>query len=701
MSATDAELLEKWRIASDSEAFHELVLRHGGMVRRTCARILRDPGAADDITQECFIKLWQVKQVRGGSLGGLLHTLATHLSLNRLRAESRRREREIDYATEGAHADTEQWAEVLPFVDEAIADLPEKLRYPVIMHYLEGQAYAAIAQSLTVDESTVRYRVQKALERMRIFLKRRHMAVDAGMLAGILGAEHAAAAVLPEGLRAILGKLAIASESLPLAVPPLAGSITATIGGVVLMWKNVMIGVGILSVAAALFFTFGLPSIRSAKDEAIPEVKATSLETPDDNTTPIANPAEPQQTISPDILKQLMMLAMQQSAQQADLKPVSFKSEDVPTDNGAHYFLLAAELMPGIDIGEFEERWKALKESGNINDPEFLAMLEKFQEAFNAIRMGLEVGNVQMPTPSDWLNASMEHLGSFRHLARAFNIEAEYDALQGDYRTAFENYRTILAFGSESSRGGVLIGGLVGQAIENGAVQSLRESLSYNMATPEEYRYLIQEMSQMDQGMYTISESVMDENNAFGMWLDDIQAAGVDVRSLIPEEATVERGLVDSLTDTQLEAAFRGVLQAEDVMAEYCALPYYEAQAIDLDAYLGTDPNVRALMPAYDRLVAQEANTRTQFRGTMLSAAIESYRAETGAYPGELSSLVPNYVSSLPEDPFSGQPFEYAPTDSSYLLYSTGPDMVSNSGEPMGEEGPFPKREGDIVLHEG
>ncbi len=698
MSATDAELLEKWRIASDGEAFHELVSRHGGMVRRTCARILRDPGAADDITQECFIKLWQVKQVRGGSLGGLLHTLATHLSLNRLRAESRRREREIDYATEGVHADTERWAEVLPFVDEAIADLPEKLRYPVIMHFLEGQAYAAIAQSLTVDESTVRYRVQKALERMRQFMKRRGVALGSGALASALEMEGTHAAGLPEGLQAALGKLAVAGKTLSVGAAPLGGSVAITIGGVMLMWKHVLIVLGILAAVSGFYFVVVAPAIHHARQEAAQAVKIPPVEPPAadmESSAPRVNSTEPQNTalpVSPDVLKQRMSVAMQQNSQETTHSPqMPLRSEDISKDNGAHYFLLATELLPDLDMSVFEERWKTLKESGNINDPEFLAMLARFQGAFNAIRMGLQVGNATLPFPSDLLNTSWEHYAKFKNLARAMNMEAEYYALQGDYRSSFDDYNTVLAFGSESSRGGLVAGGEVGHAIENGAAQSLRESLSCGMATPDDYRYLIQKMADLDKNRSTISESMYDESYLFEVGCGNLQKEGVDLGTFILADKSM-------LPTQDLIISFADEMR---MGAEYCALPYYEAHSFDLDAVLSKDPAMSEMRFSYENLVAEEAETHAQIRGTMLSAAIESYRVETGAYPHALADLVPNHIASLPEDPFSGQPFEYAPTDSGYLLYSTGPDMTNNSGEPISEEGPFPKREGDIVLHEG
>jgi hypothetical protein len=64
--------------------------------------------------------------------------------------------------------------------------------------------------------------------------------------------------------------------------------------------------------------------------------------------------------------------------------------------------------------------------------------------------------------------------------------------------------------------------------------------------------------------------------------------------------------------------------------------------------------------------------------------ALHAYKAEHGAYPAALSDLVPNYLSHLPEDPFSNhQPLIYRRTADKYLLYSIGPDAKDNGGTPL------------------
>ena len=106
------------------------------------------------------------------------------------------------------------------------------------------------------------------------------------------------------------------------------------------------------------------------------------------------------------------------------------------------------------------------------------------------------------------------------------------------------------------------------------------------------------------------------------------------------------------------------------------------------------------LRNAMGSIPEQEAVTRAEIRGTMLVAALEVYALENGAYPDSLDGLVAlGYVTVLPEDPFSGQSFGYAPSGSGYVLWSAGPDMQDDGGVPLDSTGAFHGREGDILIH--
>lgn len=250
---TDLALLQRWTETRDPEAFKEIASRHGAMVYATCKRILGDAAEAEDVAQECFETLAQTRKGPKEHLGTWLHAVATNRSLNRIRAEKRRRDREAAFAARRAAHTQIVWDDVYEYVDEAIAELPQKLRAPIIAHFLEEQSHAAIAQAAGVSPRTVAYRIRKGTEFIRKSLKRRGVPVAASTFVAMMGANLAEAA--PPSLAATLGKLSLAGvDSLQSATVAGGTAVFKTVtalGGVLVMKKAVLVGAVLIAIGLA------------------------------------------------------------------------------------------------------------------------------------------------------------------------------------------------------------------------------------------------------------------------------------------------------------------------------------------------------------------------------------------------------------------------------------------------------------------
>ena len=243
--ADDAILLRRYARRRDTEAFAEMVRRHAGMVYGTCLRVLRNTQDAEDVAQECFLELARHAGRIRSSLSGWLHTLATHRARNAIRDAATRRRHE-EQAVAQRHANAEPtWAEVSLAVDEALEELPEELRAPLVLHYLRGCTQAEAAAQLGVNQSTVSRRIERGLAELRGVLKRVGLVASVVALATLL-AENAACAA-PAGLMTALGKMALAGP--PVGKPASAPRIRAVRPGAV---KGIAIGIGAAAAVALL-----------------------------------------------------------------------------------------------------------------------------------------------------------------------------------------------------------------------------------------------------------------------------------------------------------------------------------------------------------------------------------------------------------------------------------------------------------------
>ncbi len=66
-----------------------------------------------------------------------------------------------------------------------------------------------------------------------------------------------------------------------------------------------------------------------------------------------------------------------------------------------------------------------------------------------------------------------------------------------------------------------------------------------------------------------------------------------------------------------------------------------------------------------------------------IDSAINKYFSDNGEFPEELSQLVPDYLSEIPEDSFNPKEevYRYNKSNDAYRVYSVGLDGIDNGGE--------------------
>ena len=182
-------------VARDQEAFAILFARYQAQVTESMRWITRDPVAADDLTQEVFLRVWnRADQWLGqGSFRGWLFRIARNLSLNQLRSQSRRREQPLEMPSLYDEEDEEQpvpgWmidraalgpdvqlerAEQRRILQALIDALPEEKREVFQMVYEDEVALREVAEQLAIPEGTVKSRLFHARKQLAEAWSRRY-----------------------------------------------------------------------------------------------------------------------------------------------------------------------------------------------------------------------------------------------------------------------------------------------------------------------------------------------------------------------------------------------------------------------------------------------------------------------------------------------------------------------------------------------
>jgi RNA polymerase sigma-70 factor (ECF subfamily) len=165
----------------DPRALAALYEQHAPLVHGLALRMLMDAAAAEEVTQDVFLYVWQQAarfDATRGSLAAWLVTLARSRSIDRLRARASQARRieglartttsELPPATgalDGMLAQERQGR-----VRSALAMLPAEQRQALEIAYFEGLSHTEIAARLGAPLGTVKTRIRQGMLRLRAAL---------------------------------------------------------------------------------------------------------------------------------------------------------------------------------------------------------------------------------------------------------------------------------------------------------------------------------------------------------------------------------------------------------------------------------------------------------------------------------------------------------------------------------------------------
>ena len=179
----DGDRADMARLAAGNEgAFNELMDRHSERLFHYLVRCLQDPEEAADLAQETFVRVYQSRHKFDAkqSFSTWLYSIATNLVRDRYRWRTRHPQVSLDRA-DGSEVDFRehlsdagpipseslQATELAEAVRNAVSELPEELRTPLILAEYEDKSQAEIAAILKCSVKAVETRIYRARKQLR------------------------------------------------------------------------------------------------------------------------------------------------------------------------------------------------------------------------------------------------------------------------------------------------------------------------------------------------------------------------------------------------------------------------------------------------------------------------------------------------------------------------------------------------------
>ena len=169
-ASNDQPLLDRVN-ARDETAMTELFDRYGSMVYSVALRVLKDPGAAEDVMQDVFFQLWENPRsfVAGrGSLGAWLLVVARNRAIDALRR--RKPSDSVEDVVLAAETNLASEAERNTMMEKVriiLNQLPTEQQNSLELAFFEGLSHSEIAARTGDPLGTVKTRIRSALISVR------------------------------------------------------------------------------------------------------------------------------------------------------------------------------------------------------------------------------------------------------------------------------------------------------------------------------------------------------------------------------------------------------------------------------------------------------------------------------------------------------------------------------------------------------
>ena len=182
----ELELIHK-AAEGDAHAFEALLLAYQKQVYNLALRMTGNPDDAMDLSQEAFIKAWRgLSSYRFDSaFSTWLYRLTSNVCIDFLRKQKKQKtvplqymdeaseERELSIPDPGLSTEEQVMAQMEhERVAAAMEQLEPEYREALTLRVVNGLSYTEIAAILNIKEGTVKSRIARAREKMRLIMQK-------------------------------------------------------------------------------------------------------------------------------------------------------------------------------------------------------------------------------------------------------------------------------------------------------------------------------------------------------------------------------------------------------------------------------------------------------------------------------------------------------------------------------------------------
>ncbi len=335
-------------------------------------------------------------------------------------------------------------------------------------------------------------------------------------------------------------------------------------------------------------------------------------------------------------------------------------------DNAAPLYLqaLADYTECIIDLPLFERDLPLAAQALDPMDVQLIQdILEDFNDVLVPLHQAVDIKHCCYPRdPNTGLTVIHDQLLDLQKLVLLLSLEAHWHADHNDAPAAYESLRASIVL-TQSLDAPLVLYHLVMNIHKVATIRSLQRVLNRTVLS--------------DQSLVDISRSLAAWQASDGLartW------AGERCMVLAPLQRKTSGSFVLSLCDW-LGLLSRHIIEYIDLMQgpiDIARLPAHQqlaaAQKHDEASKALRSPLLRRIVPKFSGQFKRNLISVAHARLAYTALAIERYRLATGHWPATLDALSPQYLPSVPLDPFDGLALRYEKQSLGFRVFSLGPE---------------------------
>jgi hypothetical protein len=380
-----------------------------------------------------------------------------------------------------------------------------------------------------------------------------------------------------------------------------------------------------------------------------------------------------------------------------------------PGRNAATIYAEAFELAPA---SRSEQRDPNLPVEGEADlpddartplSPEMLSAVREYvsarQHALELIHEASGISPCLFPIQWKGPDTDLPHLGRARGAARLINLSVILHGEDGDPHAGVSSVLDGLALAKPIAEEPLLISSMVAFAVDSITLAGAQRLLARTEPAGEDLVTLQKQFEASAEAlsiraglageMASMSEvfRMLEEGRAPGTTSFDLpdgtkESAGSTRLNRLA--AWFFKNDMKGANAEMIRMLMKLISAAEKPTPDVLGKPYEAALGSQLAAskYRFTIM-ARLLVPGDLSAIRQCEIARAKLRSAAACVAAERFRNDNGAWPSSLDALVPQYLTSVPVDPFTGKPLIYRVRDDGIVVYSAGANGTDDGGKSL------------------